>query len=49
MAKSFQVQIFESGAIVFTYGTMDGTVNSPNGGQIRRPDDPVVIGVWVPR
>ncbi len=47
MPKTFQVQLFESGAIVFTYGTMDGVITLPNGGQY---DDssPAIIGVWAP-
>ncbi len=31
--KNFQVQLFESGAIVFSYGTMDATVVIPGGGE----------------
>ncbi len=47
MPRSFQVQLFESGAIVFTYGTMDGTVEVPNWGEIGDSNS-TVVGVWAP-
>jgi uncharacterized protein (TIGR03382 family) len=45
--KTFQVQLFESGAIVFTYGAMEGTVENSQGDEGYDEND-AIIGVWAP-
>jgi len=47
MPRTFQVQLFESGAIVFTYGTMDGTIEVPNWGEVE-DTNAAIVGVWAP-